>query len=110
MSTNEEMAARLAAEMNIAPSDALTSDVAAADALCAAYIDGHADRFTTEQARALYERAVLKAAAELYEQRKAPNGVRNFADMDGSTVIRVARDPMVAARPLLAALLPLATS
>lgn len=46
------------------------------------------------------DRAVLECAAELYNRADAPNGIKSFAE-DGTTV-RVARDPMVAARPLLA--------
>lgn len=51
--------------------------------------------------------AVREAAAELYHRRNAPNGVKNFADMDAGQVIRIARDPMVAARPIIAPYLPL---
>ena len=57
------------------------------------------------------ERAVLEVAAELYHRRSAPNGIKNFADgFDGTAAIRVARDALVAARPLLAPYLPLAIS
>lgn len=49
------------------------------------------------------ERAVLEVAAELYHRRSAPNGIKNYADgFDGVAAVRVARDAMVAARPLLA--------
>lgn len=95
----------------------------------AAYVgDVHPDEFLTScltEARALVEsqvggaaipddvrnRAVIEVAAELYHRRSAPNGVKSFADgFDGSSVIRVARDPLVAARPLLAPYLGLAIS
>ncbi len=57
------------------------------------------------------DRAVLEVAAELYHRRSAPNGIKNFADgFDGTAAIRVARDALVAARPLLAPYLPLAIS
>ncbi len=46
-------------------------------------------------------RATLEVGAELWNRRQAPNGVSQFAAFDGSA-IRVARDPMVGARPLLA--------
>ena len=46
------------------------------------------------------ERAVLEVGSELFHRRNAPNGVAQFAALDGAP-IRVARDPMVAARPLL---------
>ncbi|WP_165215281.1 hypothetical protein [Schaalia sp. ZJ1691] len=53
-------------------------------------------------------RAILEVAAELFHRKSAPNGIKNFADgLDGTTAIRVARDALVAARPLLAPYLPL---
>ena len=45
-------------------------------------------------------RAVLEVAAELWHRRNAPNGIKSFGDLDSASVIRVARDAMVAARPL----------
>lgn len=59
----------------------------------------------------VHARAVLEVAAELYHRRSAPNGIKSFADgLDGASAIRVARDALVAARPLLAPYLPLAIS
>lgn len=55
-------------------------------------------------------RAALEVAAELWNRRGAPNGIKHFADVEGAQLIRVARDPLVAARPLLAPYLRLATS
>lgn len=52
------------------------------------------------------DRAIIEAGSELYNRRSAPNGISQFAAADGSA-IRVARDPMVAARPLLQPYLPL---
>lgn len=52
------------------------------------------------------ERATLEVASELFHRRAAPNGITQFATTEGSP-IRVARDPMVAARPILAPYLPL---
>lgn len=46
-------------------------------------------------------RAVLEVGSELYHRRQAPSGISQFATADG-TPMRVARDPMVAARALLA--------
>jgi hypothetical protein len=43
---------------------------------------------------------VLIASSELFHRRSAPNGVAQFASMDGSPV-RVAKDPMNAVYPLL---------
>ena len=60
---------------------------------------------------AIRDRAALEVAAELFHRRSAPNGIKSFADgLDGATAIRVARDALVAARPLLAPYLPLAVS
>ena len=46
------------------------------------------------------DQAVLIASSELFHRRSAPNGVAQFASMDGSP-IRVAQDPMNAVYPLL---------
>lgn len=48
------------------------------------------------------DRAVLEVASELFHRRQAPNGIAQFATIDGASPIRVARDPMVAAYPMLA--------
>jgi hypothetical protein len=50
---------------------------------------------------AVKDRAVLEAASELFHRRQAPSGIAQFATVDGSSPIRVARDPMVAAYPIL---------
>ena len=47
------------------------------------------------------DRAVLETGSELYHRKNAPNGVAQFSTFDGSP-IRVARDPMVGAYPILA--------
>lgn len=44
--------------------------------------------------------AILICASEIFHRRSAPNGVAQFASMDGSP-IRVAKDPMNAVYPLL---------
>jgi hypothetical protein len=46
------------------------------------------------------DRAVLETLSELYHRRNAPNGLSQFAGYDGQAV-RVARDPMVGAYPIL---------
>lgn len=43
--------------------------------------------------------AVLACASELFHRRSAPNGVAQFADM--GSVVRIAKDPMNAAREML---------
>lgn len=45
-------------------------------------------------------RAYLEVGSELYHRRQAPNGVAQFQTLDGAA-IRVARDPMVGAYPIL---------
>lgn len=45
--------------------------------------------------------AVLVAAADQFNRRKAPNGVLNQQFDDGAPV-RVSRDPLVSVRPILA--------
>ena len=48
------------------------------------------------------DRAVLETGAELYHRRSARNGISQFATPDTVSPMRIARDPLVAARPLLA--------
>lgn len=49
---------------------------------------------------AILDRASLEVGSELYHRRQAPNGIAQFSSMDG-TPVRVARDPMLGAYPLL---------
>jgi len=44
--------------------------------------------------------AILIVASELFHRRSAPNGIAQFASMDGQPV-RMGKDPMAAAYPLL---------
>lgn len=68
-------------------------------------LDVAADLVTHDAPKATPEtvkaRAILEVAAELYHRRNAPNGIKSFGDIDGAGAIRVARDALVAARPLL---------
>ena len=48
----------------------------------------------------VHVQAVLMTASEIFHRRSAPNGIAQFASMDGSPV-RVARDPMTPAYALL---------
>ena len=48
----------------------------------------------------LHKIAVFQCASEIYHRRSAPNGIAQFASMDGSPV-RVAKDPMSSVYPLL---------
>jgi hypothetical protein len=48
---------------------------------------------------AVLDSAVLSCASELFHRRSAPNGVAQFADL--GTTVRIAKDPMNAAREML---------
>ena len=50
----------------------------------------------------IVNRAILEVGAELFHRRQAPSGISQFATPDGSSAVRVARDPMIAARDMLA--------
>ena len=61
---------------------------------------------TNEVPVVILDRAVLEVGAELYHRKTAPSGMKQFATEFGGSPVRIARDPMVAARPLLAPHLP----
>lgn len=48
----------------------------------------------------VHEQAILICSSELFYRRQSPQGVTQFATMDGSAV-RAAKDPMNAVYPLL---------
>lgn len=48
----------------------------------------------------IHYQAELICASELFHRRSAPNGVAQFASVDGSP-IRIGKDPMAAVYPLL---------
>ena len=52
------------------------------------------------------QRARLEVAAELFHRRNAPGGITQFAAVDGAAPVRMARDPLVAAYPILDRFLP----
>lgn len=54
---------------------------------------------TSRVPQAVLDSAVLSCASELFHRRSAPNGVAQFADM--GTAVRIAKDPMNAAREML---------
>ena len=68
---------------------------AEATALVTAYIGA------AEVPDSVLSRAVFEVGSELFHRRSAPNGVAQFGTLDGAAPIRVARDPMVGAYPLL---------
>lgn len=48
----------------------------------------------------VHRQALFICGSELFHRRSAPNGIAQFASMDGAP-IRVARDPMTSVYPLL---------
>jgi len=48
----------------------------------------------------VHNQAILIVSSELFHRRSAPNGIAQFASMDGQPV-RMGKDPMAAAYPLL---------
>ncbi len=75
--------------------DFIESALSAGNAHVGRYI-GDIDTVPNE----IHRQAIMICASELYHRRSAPNGIAQFASMDGSPV-RVARDPMAAVYPLL---------
>ena len=49
----------------------------------------------------ILQRAKIECGSELFHRRSAPNGIAQFATLDGGSAVRVARDPMIGAYPLL---------
>lgn len=47
------------------------------------------------------ERAIIEVGVELFHRRNAPGGITQFATLEGASPVRMARNPMVAAYPLL---------
>ena len=48
----------------------------------------------------ILNRAYLECGSELYHRRSAPNGISQFASIDGSA-IRISRDPLIGAKKTL---------
>ena len=75
-------------------SDFVTACLEAGASLVSAFIG------SAEVKEEVVDNAVLMCAAEIFYRRQSPQGVTQFASMDGSP-IRAAKDPMNAARELL---------
>lgn len=69
-----------------------------------ALVDGYVG--TADVDADVLNRAYLECGSELYHRRSAPNGVAQFATMDGGSAIRIARDPLVGCYPLLSRFMP----
>jgi hypothetical protein len=90
--TLEELQAYIGTEET---GDFIESCLSAGNALVGNYI-GEIDTVPDE----VHRQAILICASELFHRRSAPNGIAQFASMDGSPM-RVAKDPMGAVYPLL---------
>jgi hypothetical protein len=55
---------------------------------------------------AIIARAKVEVGSELFHRRSAPNGIAQFATLDGSSAVRVARDPMIPAYSMLNRYMP----
>jgi hypothetical protein len=55
---------------------------------------------TSEVRNNVLDIAYTQVASELFHRRNAPNGIAQFASMDG-TAMRVSRDPLTSTYPLL---------
>lgn len=89
--TLEQFQAYIGTDETDFPQDCLT----AGHALVTRYIGA-----VTTVPTHVHDQAVLIASSELFHRRSAPNGVAQFASMDG-TPVRIARDPLGAVYPLL---------
>lgn len=80
----------------------VTRCASAASELVWAWLNGTDWRYSGDvpASMSLIDRAILEVAAELYHRKNTKNAVAQFASPDGSPV-RIARDPMVAAYPIL---------
>lgn len=92
--------AALAAYVGVEPDEYVAECVEAATDLVAEHVGA------AKVPESVMARAVREVGAELFHRKSAPSGVKQFATEFGGTPLRIARDPMVAARPLLAPYLP----
>lgn len=96
--------AKLAAYVGLPTENAVTTDCwEQASALVDGYLTGMIVAYVGQTIGVpwrIVERAKLEVGAELFHRKNTKNAVAQFASPDGSPV-RVARDPMVAAYPLL---------
>lgn len=90
--TLEELQAYIGTEET---GDFIESCLSAGNALVGNYI-GDIDTVPNE----VHRQAILICASELFHRRSAPNGIAQFASLDGSPM-RVAKDPMSSVYPLL---------
>lgn len=95
MPEDRPVAQRLSDYVNAGTADAFVNDCAGtAETL----VDGYIGEASVPAD--VRDRAVLEVGSELYNRRNAPNGIAQFATPDAAP-IRVARDPLVGAYPIL---------
>lgn len=97
--------ARLRAFVNTSSND--DADLESCLATSRVLLDGHIGDCARDVPDAVYERALLVVAAEMFNQAKAPNGILNQQYDEGAgSVIRIGSDPMRPAYPLLSRYVP----
>lgn len=100
MSPTEEVAAALAPFVGARAVDPYISQCAieAVD-MVMHYIGAEKDSIPAS----VFQRACVEVGADLYHRRSARNGIAGFEDTDiTSAPVRINRDPLVPARPILA--------
>ena len=55
----------------------------------------------TEVPEEILDNAYLQVGSELFHRRNAPSGIAQFSSLDGTSPVRVAKDPMTSVYPLL---------
>ena len=56
---------------------------------------------TPEVPEEILDNAYLQVGSELFHRRNAPSGIAQFSSLDGTSPVRVAKDPMTSIYPLL---------
>ena len=56
---------------------------------------------TPEVPEDILDNAYLQVGSELFHRRNAPSGIAQFSSLDGTSPVRVAKDPMTSVYPLL---------
>ena len=56
---------------------------------------------TPEVPEEILDNAYLQVGSELFHRRNAPSGIAQFSSLDGTSPVRVAKDPMTSVYPLL---------
>ena len=56
---------------------------------------------TPEVPEEILDNAYLQVGSELFHRRNAPSGIAQFSSLDGTSPVRVAKDPMTSVYPIL---------